>query len=95
MHFLICLLLFLAGPTCQNEKNEKCEIIESKIDDTFEGHDNENIYKLANGQAWEQTNFHICTRYKYRPEVLITCKDKVCKMFTEGCDILITVRRLR
>lgn len=68
-------------------------VVESKVDGEFEGWDGETIVKLANGQIWEQTEYHY--RYAYRPEVLIFKLGGVYKMKVAGIDKAVRVKRLK
>lgn len=47
------------------------DVIESKIDGSFEGWDGEKTYKLANGQVWQQAEYKYQYKYSYRPDVII------------------------
>ena len=46
-------------------------VIESKIDGTFEGWDGDKVYTLTNGQIWKQKKYKYKYKYAYRPEVII------------------------
>ncbi len=46
-------------------------VIEATIINEFDGFEYGNIYKLSNGQIWEQTEFHINICIYLRPEVTI------------------------
>ena len=71
------------------------DFIESRIDDDFEGYDYGNIYKLRNGQIWEQTSSHYRYRYKYAPEVIIYKRNGSYLMQVDGLDDSVSVVRLR
>src|SRR3989344_2622108 len=45
--------------------------IESSIDGEFNGWEGETIYKLINGQYWQQSAYHYHYHYAYSPKVLI------------------------
>src|SRR3972149_3540602 len=45
--------------------------IESRIDGTFEGFEAGRIFKLVNGQVWEQTEAKIRIRIRVSPRVVI------------------------
>jgi hypothetical protein len=66
-----------------------------KIDGTFEGWDGETIFKLTNGQIWQQASYAYTYHYAYRPDVLIYKDGSVYKMKVEGVDKAITVKRLK
>lgn len=70
-------------------------VIESKIDGDFHGWDGETIYKLRNGQTWQQSSYHYHYHYSYSPNVLIYREDGSYKMVVEGDnDQPISVRKL-
>ena len=46
-------------------------IIESKIDGDFNGWEGESIYKLTNGQVWQQATYKYSYSYSFMPQVLI------------------------
>jgi hypothetical protein len=69
--------------------------ISTKIDNDFEGYDYENIYKLRNGQIWQQIDFKYRYRYKYAPNVIIYMKDNRYYMQVEGMDDSVMVERLK
>lgn len=45
--------------------------IHSRIDGEFNGYHDSAIFKLANGQVWQQRRYRYRYRYAYRPEVRI------------------------
>lgn len=69
--------------------------IESRIDGTFEGWSGETIFKLINGQIWQQSSYAYTYHYAYRPEVLIYSSGGGYKMKVEGVNGSIAVRKLR
>lgn len=46
-------------------------VIESKIDGAFRGWDGKSIYKLRNGQTWEQSVYKYKYKYAYSPTAFI------------------------
>ena len=70
-------------------------VIESKVDGSFEGWDGETIVKLANGQIWQQPEYHYEYDYAYRPEVLVFKSRLGYKMWVEGIDEPVRVQRLK
>jgi hypothetical protein len=46
-------------------------VIETKIDGDFKGWEGETIYKLRNGQIWQQSGYHYHYHYAYAPNVVI------------------------
>jgi hypothetical protein len=69
--------------------------IESTISGEFEGWSGETIFKLDNGQIWEQAEYDYDYEYDYRPDVTIYETSAGCKMKVEGMDETILVRRVR
>src|SRR6266446_612753 len=47
------------------------QVIESEIDGEFHGWSGETIFKLTNGQIWQQAEYDYDYEYDYRPEVVI------------------------
>jgi hypothetical protein len=60
--------------------------IETQTEDDFNGWDDRVIYKLANGQIWQQNNYHYHYHYAYRPSVTIYASDHGCHMKVEDDD---------
>jgi hypothetical protein len=71
------------------------DVIESQIEGEFEGWDGETIFKLLNGQIWQQASYAYHYHYAYMPEVLIYKTSGGYKMKVEGVDETIYVRRIR
>jgi hypothetical protein len=71
------------------------DVIESRIDGEFEGWEGETIFKLTNGQVWQQTDFQIKIAIKLMPKVLIYKTGSNYKMQVEGIEKSITVKRLK
>ena len=69
--------------------------IESTIDGTFEGWSGDTIFKLTNGQIWQQASYDYEYEYEYRPDVIIFPSSGRCKMLVEGMDETLEVRQLR
>lgn len=70
-------------------------VIESRIDGEFQGWDGETIFKLANGQIWQQASYAYHYHYAYSPEVTIYQTSQGYKMKVEGVEETILVRRLK
>lgn len=71
------------------------DVIESHIDGQFEGWDGETIFKLENGQIWQQSSYAYTYHYAYRPEVIIYKTRGGWKMKVDGVDDTIYVKRLK
>ena len=61
----------------------------------FSGWEGETIFKLANGQIWQQTQYAYTYRYAYSPKVLIFKTRGGYKMQVEGMDKTIGVERIK
>ena len=70
-------------------------VIESQIDGTFEGWSGETVFKLTNGQIWQQSSYAYTYHYAYRPAVTIFPSGGGCKMKVEGVSDSISVKRLK
>jgi hypothetical protein len=70
-------------------------VIESEIDGDFEGWSGETIFKLNNGQIWQQTEYDYEYEYAYNPEVTIYKASECYKMKVEDMSDTICVRRLK
>jgi hypothetical protein len=60
--------------------------IETHIAGDFNGWDDETIYKMDNGQIWQQANYHYHYHYAYHPEVLIYKSGSGCHIKVTGDD---------
>lgn len=71
------------------------DIIESNISGTFEGWKGETIFKLMNGEIWQQTEYWYEYHYAYSPKVLIIPSAGGYKAKVEGVNKAVGVTRLR
>ena len=71
------------------------DVIESQIDGEFSGWEGETIFKLRNGQIWQQSSYAYKYKYAYSPKVLIYKSGSVYKMRVDGVDGEISVIRLK
>lgn len=85
----------LIGGDASRTRPTTPSVIESKVDGEFEGWDGETIVKLANGQIWQQTEYHYHYHYTYMPEVLVFKSGSVYKMKVEGIKKAVRVKRLK
>jgi hypothetical protein len=95
---LLCKLLNSNRRTpspSQAKTSSTPDSIETQIDDTFNGWDGETIFKLSNGQIWQQSSYAYTYHYAYRPKVLIYRSGSVYRMTVEGVDSTIQVKRLK
>lgn len=70
-------------------------VIESRIDSDFDGFEHGKIFKLRNGQIWEQTDFKTAFRYKYAPSVTIWKDGATFRMKVDDMDDPVLVNRLK
>lgn len=69
--------------------------VESRIDGAFEGWTGETIFKLLNGQIWQQTQYAYRYHYAFQPRVYIYRSGSTYRMQVEGISESIAVARLR
>ena len=60
--------------------------VETQIEGEFNGWDNEVIYKMTNGDIWQQENYHYHYHYAYRPNVVIYSTSTGCHIKVEDDD---------
>ena len=70
------------------------QIVESRIDGTFNGWDGDTIVVLVNGQVWQQSEYHYDYHYAYRPDVLVYRSGNGYKMWIVGTDEPVGVKQL-
>lgn len=71
------------------------DVIESSIDGEFTGWTGDTIFKLLNGQIWQQSSFDWKWQWAYSPKVTIYKSGSVYKMKVDGVDGTINVTRLK
>ena len=71
------------------------QVIESQIEGTFNGWDGDTVFKLTNGQIWQQSSYAYTYHYAYRPDVMIYRSGSGYKMKVDDVDDEISVRRLK
>ena len=64
-------ILFLALAIITVSVNLNAQVIETQIDGEFEGWEGETIFKMMNGQIWQQSSYAYMYSYAYSPEVII------------------------
>jgi hypothetical protein len=70
-------------------------VIESVIEGEFEGWSGETIFKLDNGQIWQQASYSYTYHYAYRPKVLVYKSESAYQMKVDGVEGTIQVKRLK
>jgi hypothetical protein len=58
--------------------------IKSQIDGEFNGAEGESVYKLTNGQTWQQSRYLYQYQYIYRPQVRIVREGAEYVMYVTG-----------
>ncbi len=69
--------------------------VESYIAGDFEGWSGERIFKLDNGQIWQQASYSYTYHYAYHPRVTIYRAGGGYKMKVEGLNEVVEVKRLK
>jgi hypothetical protein len=69
--------------------------INSQIDGDFDGFDSKKIFKLLNGQIWQQTSFDYKYSYKYSPKVTIYKDGSYYYLIVDGEDKKVRVERIK
>jgi len=92
---LICKKLNPEPAGSSSVSASSAAVIESRIDGEFIGWDGETIFKLRNGQIWQQSSYGIAFTFAYSPGVMIYQSGSVYKMRVDGVDGEIEVSRLK
>lgn len=99
---LICRKLVSPSTKLETEKTAKSQktvtqsfFVISRIDGNFDGWVGETIFKLENGQIWQQISYDIMSHKAFHPKVLIYPDDLGYYMKVEGIDDVIMVKRLK
>lgn len=69
--------------------------VESYISGDINGWEGETIFKLDNGQIWQQAVYSYIYFYEYHPEVTIYDTTDGCQMKVDGEDETVVVRRIK
>jgi len=85
----------LATTASAPEEPNATDVIESQVAGDFNGWDGETIFKLTNGQIWQQVEYDYEYEYAFQPEVTIYKAAGGYKMKVEGMDDTIYVKRLK
>jgi hypothetical protein len=70
-------------------------VIESRIEGVFEGWDGDTIFRLQNGQIWQQASYAYLYHYAYAPRVTIIPVGGGHEMIVDGVSQRVRVMRLR
>ena len=75
--------------------SQASDVVETKIDGDFTGFEDEKIFKMLNGQIWQQSSYGSRSRSLSSPKVLIYKSGSTYKMRVEGIDAEVSVTRLK
>ena len=84
-----------SGPPARGGRFDCTLAIESSISGDFEGWSGETLFKLDNGQIWEQAEYDYMYTYDYHPDVTVYSTSSGCRMKVEGEEETILVRRIK
>jgi hypothetical protein len=70
-------------------------VIESRIDGEFTGWDGDTIFRLQNGQIWQQSEYAYTYSYKYMPRVTLYQTSRGWTMKVDGMEKEIRVTRIK
>lgn len=71
------------------------DVIESRIEGDFNGWDGDTIFRLTNGQIWQQASVSVFVAVRVQPKVTIYRSEGGYLMKVEGIERTLRVRRLR
>lgn len=77
-----------------NKKVSGKSTIESSIDGNFNGFDGDTIFKLVNGQIWQQSEYYYHYHYAYSPKVTIYNVNGQYKLKVDGISKSIGVKQI-
>lgn len=83
------------APSVPSHRSSCVPAIESAISGDVEGWDGETIFKLENGQIWQQAEYDYTYFYEYNPDVTIYQTNAGCRMKIEGEDETVLVKRIK
>jgi hypothetical protein len=89
------LIHMLARSNESGSVGSTATVVESEIDGEFHGWDGETIFKLTNGQIWQQAEYDYDYEYDYHPKVTIYKSGSGYKMKVEGVEDTIAVKRIK
>jgi hypothetical protein len=88
-------LLRVAGVKTLDSPLSTDAVIESQIDGEFEGWEGDTIFRLMNGQIWQQISYAYTYHYAYSPRVTIYRSGAGYQMIVEGVNGKISVKRIK
>ena len=85
----------IATSSSEVKEPKTSDVIESQIAGDFNGWDGETIFKLTNGQIWQQAEYDYEYEYAFQPAVTIYKTAGGYKMKVEDMDETIYVKRIK
>jgi hypothetical protein len=82
-------------PKSQPVRSSCSPAIESTISGEIEGWDGDTIFKLDNGEIWQQAEYDYTYFYAYRPDVTIYQTSAGCRMKVEDETETVLVKRIK
>jgi hypothetical protein len=82
-------------PPSSSRRSSCSPAIESAITGEVQGWSGETIFKLDNGQIWQQTEYDYTYFYEYHPDVTIYETSAGCRMKVENEDETVLVKRIK
>ena len=90
--FAVSIVKVNAAPATSEKSSEA---IETYISGAFNGWDGETIWKMDNGQIWQQASYAYHYHYTYHPKVVIYAAAGGWKMKVDGDDGEVAVKRIK
>lgn len=78
-----------------NKNSPKSMLIETNIAGEFKGFDGNTIFKLTNGQIWQQSEYWYHYYYAYSPKIILYTSNGHTKLKVDGIEKSIFVIRLK
>jgi len=78
-----------------NSSSSNNSVIETQIDGDFEGWEGETIFKMMNGEIWQQSSYAYLYHYAYSPQVIIYKSSSGYVMKVDGVEETINVVKLK
>lgn len=60
------------------------DVIKTRIEGDYNGWEGKTVYKMMNGQVWQQSSYHYHYHYAFDPEVMIYNEDGRYKIHVQG-----------
>ncbi len=93
--YTLTLARVLKGTSPAGTRADCSPAVESNISGEFAGWSGETIFKLDNGQIWEQAEYDYMYSYQYHPDVTIYATTSGCRMKVEDEEDTLLVHRIK